>query len=308
MAENRECVSTPSNHARRSPRYDSRGQKISADDSADGIVTNNTSEASSSLSSNSCSYLEIHPYSLVSDAMVASWPPYAYTSAPEDSIGDEAEKYQAPTEWSPPTEAQYLRYSAWPSLTGLSPRFPRAYTLLDGLFFDEFLKHVPIIHPVLGRKQITEDHQLATIACALGSLAAEDVPPGYVCATWMETYKRVAAKVVRQLHVMCPCFADGFTEGRGNRMHNRFPFGILLPSRRPNIPVASERYGRNNEGGDRGVLHFLCNPCIGLHRLDSADDPAGFCNIEALDVPTRPTCQYPTMRCGRHGTSGSVTK
>ena len=76
------------------------------------------------------------------------------------------------------------------------PRFLRAYTRLDGLFFDEFLKHVPIIHPVLGRKQITEDHQLATIACALGSLAAEDAPSGYMCATWMRTYKRVSAKIV----------------------------------------------------------------------------------------------------------------
>ena len=67
----------------------------------------NTSE-SSSLSSNS--YLEIHPYSLVSDATVASWPPYTYTAAPEGSIGDEAEKYQVPPEWTSPTEAQYLRY------------------------------------------------------------------------------------------------------------------------------------------------------------------------------------------------------
>ena len=72
---------------------------------------NSVSDASSSLSPNSCSYLEIHPYSLVSDAVVASWPQYSYTSAPEDSIGDEAEKYQVPTEWISPTEAQYLRYS-----------------------------------------------------------------------------------------------------------------------------------------------------------------------------------------------------
>jgi len=84
------------------------------------------------------------------------------------------------------------------------PRFPRAYAGLDGLFFDEFLKHVPIIHPVLGRKQITEDPQLATIACALGSLAAEDVPPGYVCATWMETYRRVSTKAVRSLDTVSP--------------------------------------------------------------------------------------------------------
>jgi len=76
------------------------------------------------------------------------------------------------------------------------PRFLRTHACLDGLFFDEFLKHVPIIHPVLGRKRIREDHQLATIACALGSLAADDAPSGYMCATWMQTYKRVSAKVV----------------------------------------------------------------------------------------------------------------
>lgn len=120
-AENRECVSTPSNHTQRPALQDSRDQRGSAtgittpmpadDSSADGIMTNNMSEASSSLSSNSCSYLEVHPYSLVSHAMVASWPQYAYTSAPEDSIGDEAEKYQAPTEWTSLTEDQYLRYS-----------------------------------------------------------------------------------------------------------------------------------------------------------------------------------------------------
>lgn len=120
-AENRECVSTPSTHAQKPTRQDSQGQKSSAskiaitpspahDPPADGITANCFSEASSSLSSNS-SYLEVHPYSLVSDATVASWPPYAYTTAPEDSIGDEAEKYQAPTEWTSPTEAQYLRYS-----------------------------------------------------------------------------------------------------------------------------------------------------------------------------------------------------
>ena len=128
-AENRECVSPPNNHAQRSTPQDSRGQRRSAsgiattpspanDSSADGIVTTNMSEASSSLSSNSCSYLEVHPYSLVSDAMVASWPSYVHTSAPEDSVGDEAEKYQVPTEWTSPTEAQYLRYSTLLSLTG----------------------------------------------------------------------------------------------------------------------------------------------------------------------------------------------
>lgn len=118
-AENRECVSAPSTHVQRPAHHDGRGQKNWAsgtspvdDSSADGVVTNNMSEVSSSLSSNSCSYLGVHPYSLVSDAMVASWPQYVYTSAPEDSIGDEAEKYQAPAEWTPPTETQYLRYSA----------------------------------------------------------------------------------------------------------------------------------------------------------------------------------------------------
>lgn len=124
--ENRECVSTPSTHAQKHTRQHSQGQKGSAsgipttpspahDSSTDGIVVNNFNEASSSLSSNS-SNLEVQPYSLVSDATVASWPPYVYTAAPEDSIGDEAEKYQAPTEWVSPTEAQYLRYSTWPSV------------------------------------------------------------------------------------------------------------------------------------------------------------------------------------------------
>ena len=73
----------------------------------------------------------------------------------------------------------------------------RAYARLDGLFFNEFLKHVPIIHPVLGRKQIAEDHQLATIACALGSLASDDAPSGYMCATWVQTYKHVSTELVR---------------------------------------------------------------------------------------------------------------
>ena len=81
------------------------------DPPADGIAANNICEAAPSVSSDSCSYLEIHPYSLVSHATVASWPPHVYTSAPEDSIGDEAEKYQIPTDWTSPTEAQYLRYS-----------------------------------------------------------------------------------------------------------------------------------------------------------------------------------------------------
>ena len=157
------------------------------------------------------------------------------------------------------------------------------------LFFEEFLKHVPIIHPVLGRKQITDDRQLATIACALGSLAAEDAPPGYVCATWMESYKRVSTRVVRQLRIVCLRFVDSFTEGRGDRLHNRISFGVLLPSRRPNIPVASELHGRHYEEGDRGILHLLCDPYIGLHGLDFTDDPAGFCDIEALYVPTCPT-------------------
>ena len=135
------------------------------------------------------------------------------------------------------------------------------------LFFEEFLKHVPIVHPVLGRKQITDDHQLATIACALGSLAAEDAPPGYVCATWTETYKRVSTRVVRRLRIVCPRFVDSFTEGRGDRLHNRLSFGVLLPSRRPNIPVASERHGRHDEEGDRGILHLLYDPYIGLRGL-----------------------------------------
>lgn len=122
-AENRECLSTPSTPAQRPTRH-GQGQRGSASGmtitpppangpSADGIVTNNASAASSTstLSSASGSYLEIHPYSLVSRTMVASWPPYAYVTTPEDSIGDEAEKYQIPTEWTTPTEAQYLRYS-----------------------------------------------------------------------------------------------------------------------------------------------------------------------------------------------------
>ena len=88
-------------------------------------------------------------------------------------------------------------------MTERCPRLLRVYTLLDELFFNEFLKHVPIIHPVLGRKQITEDHQLTTIACALGSLAADDVPSGYMCAIWMETYKRLSTKVVRPLNTRC---------------------------------------------------------------------------------------------------------
>jgi hypothetical protein len=74
--------------------------------------------------------------------------------------------------------------------------------LLDGLFFGEFLKHVPIVHPILGRQQISEDDQLGAIACALGSLAADDVPSGYICAIWMQTYKRVSAKVVRPFDVI----------------------------------------------------------------------------------------------------------
>lgn len=76
------------------------------------------------------------------------------------------------------------------------------YTRLDALFFSEFLKHVPIIHPVLGRQQITEDDQLAAIACALGSLAADDVPSSYICAIWMQTYKRVSARVVGLLVII----------------------------------------------------------------------------------------------------------
>jgi len=46
----------------------------------------------------------------------------------------------------------------------------------------------------LGRQQIAEDDQLAAIACALGSLAADDVQPGYMCTVWMQTYRRVSAK------------------------------------------------------------------------------------------------------------------
>ena len=121
-AESRECVSTLSTQTQRPARQGSHAQRSSAsgiattpppadDPSTDGIAANNISEASSSLSSNSGSHLEIHPYSLVSDSMVASWPPYVYTSAPDDSIGDEAEKFQIPAEWTSPTEAQYLRYS-----------------------------------------------------------------------------------------------------------------------------------------------------------------------------------------------------
>lgn len=49
---------------------------------------------------------------------------------------------------------------------------------------------------MLGRQQIAEDDQLTAIACALGSLAADDTPSGYMCATWMQTYERVAVKVV----------------------------------------------------------------------------------------------------------------
>jgi len=120
--ESRECSSPPNTQAQRPIRLGSRGQQSSAsgiattpspanDSSTEGLAVNSVSDASSSLSPNSCSYLEIHPYSLVSDAVVASWPQYSYTSAPEDSIGDEAEKYQVPTEWISPTEAQYLRYS-----------------------------------------------------------------------------------------------------------------------------------------------------------------------------------------------------
>ena len=84
----------------------------------------------------------------------------------------------------------------------VTPHVSRANTRLAGLFFNEFLKHVPIIHPVLGRKQITEDPQLATIACALGSLAANDVPSGYMCATWVQTYERLSAKVVRPSDIL----------------------------------------------------------------------------------------------------------
>lgn len=110
-AENRECTSPPSNRVQRPTIHDQENSASGpspVNDSADGTAANSASEVSSS---SSCSYLEIHPYSLVSRAMVASWPPYVYIPAPEDSIGDEAEKYQAPTEWTSPTEAQYLRYS-----------------------------------------------------------------------------------------------------------------------------------------------------------------------------------------------------
>jgi len=113
-AENLECVSTPSTHAKRHARRESQGWKSSAsgvsgitppadDPPADGTVGANISETSS--------YLEIHPYSLVSDATVAAWLPYVCTAAPDDSIGDEAEKFQPPAEWISPTETQYLRYS-----------------------------------------------------------------------------------------------------------------------------------------------------------------------------------------------------
>jgi hypothetical protein len=78
-------------------------------------------------------------------------------------------------------------------------RILNAYVRLDDLFFNEFLKHVPIIHPVLGRQRIAEDDQLAAIACALGSLAADDVQPGYMCTVWIQTYQRVSAKAVRSL-------------------------------------------------------------------------------------------------------------
>lgn len=164
-----------------------------------------------------------------------------------------------------------------------------AYTRLDGLFFDEFLKHVPIIHPVLGRKQITEDPQLATIACALGSLAADDVPSGYICAIWMQTYRRVSAKVVRRLHIVCSVSADPSTEVRDNRWNHRFSFGILFPSCHSNIPVTPELSGSYDKEGDRGGLHSLCYPHTGLHRSGFKDDPAGFCDIEAFNIPTRPT-------------------
>lgn len=88
----------------------------------------------------------------------------------------------------------------------LTPVPSKTYERLDGLFFTEFLKHVPIIHPILGRQQITEDDQLSAIACALGSLAADDVPPDYICAIWMQTYKRVSAKVVRLFKHQATCF------------------------------------------------------------------------------------------------------
>lgn len=130
---------------------------------------------------------------------------------------------------------------------------------LDGLFFSEFLKHVPIIHPILGRQQITEDDQLTAIACALGSLAADDVPPDYICAIWMQTYKRVSTKVVRSLHPICPfpTFAKSAIEGRGNRSHARFSFGILLPSCHPNFPVTPEYNSRHDQNGHRGMPQFL---------------------------------------------------
>lgn len=154
-------------------------------------------------------------------------------------------------------------------MTAWNPYFLRAHTRLDGLFFDQFLKHVPIIHPVFGRKQITEDRQLATIACALGSLAADDVPSGYMCATWMQTYKRVSTTVVRQSDIMTFHSSDSLAEDWDNRLLNRFSSGILLPSRRANIPVASELHGRHNEEGGRGAYTpFLSNPFTGLQRID----------------------------------------
>ena len=123
-AENRECLTTPSAQAQRQTRQDSHCRRGSAsgmtvtppptnDPSTGGIAANvSAASSTSTLSSASASYLEIHPYSLVSHTTVASWPPYVYATTPEDSIGDEAEKYQAPTEWTSPTDAQYLRYSA----------------------------------------------------------------------------------------------------------------------------------------------------------------------------------------------------
>lgn len=219
-AENRECVSTPNTHAKRPSRQDGHGRRSSAsgitdtpspaeDLPADGTVGANTSETSS-LSPNS--YLEIHPYSLVSDAMVASWPPYICCAAPDGSIGDEAEKYEVPTEWTSPTEVQYLRY--------------------NGLFFNEFLKHVPIIHPVLGRQQISEDDRLAAIACALGSLAADDVPSGYMCAVWMQAYKRVSTKVKAGVSSYMPDFLLEFCFLHAIQIFRSHPNHLLVTTRR----------------------------------------------------------------------------
>ena len=130
----------------------------------------------------------------------------------------------------PPSGLRQRKLNIYDTVRGRLALIPfKAYVRLDGLFFNEFLKHVPIIHPILGRRQITEDDQLAAIACALGSLAADDVPPGYICAIWMQTYKRVSAKVVRPLDVMPLTFAETFTEGRGCRLHARFSLGILFP-------------------------------------------------------------------------------